>query len=312
MQGSWENTVKDSLTWLITIEQRAAAFYRRTADICAERHPEKAEFFSKLARDEDRHAEILHRYREIAEREAHPPSCIRIDDETRFRIQSALSACEADFSHNAFSLGTVLTCLIDLEFSELNDIFLYTITLLSDDESIAQDIAREIGEHRSAIEQFVLGVPDSTLISGRIASLRTPLELRMLVVDDLSPITDLLKAIFENSFLVDTAANGKEALQATCRHFYDVIISDIDMPVMNGIVFLEEAAKHDPTMNRRIIFFSGAITQKAIDDLKERHILFLLKPSSIGDIEAAVQEVLTRTGSGRLKSRIKRPVYNIP
>lgn len=64
---------------------------------------------------------------------------------------------------------------------------------------------------------------------------------RVLLVDDDEVIRELLSAILsKNSYQVETAENGKEALEKLSAGLYDHIITDIDMPVMDGLSLLKE------------------------------------------------------------------------
>jgi len=64
---------------------------------------------------------------------------------------------------------------------------------------------------------------------------------RALAVDDSATMRNLVKIALEaEGFVVDTAENGQQALELTRRNPYDVIISDINMPVMDGLTFLRE------------------------------------------------------------------------
>ncbi len=64
---------------------------------------------------------------------------------------------------------------------------------------------------------------------------------RALAVDDSATMRNLVKIALEaEGFRVDTAENGQQALEFTRRNTYDVIISDINMPVMDGLQFLRE------------------------------------------------------------------------
>lgn len=62
----------------------------------------------------------------------------------------------------------------------------------------------------------------------------------VLVVDDLLDLRECLKDSFEcHSCDVLMAENGMQALQLASEHKIDLIITDIDMPVMNGVEFLK-------------------------------------------------------------------------
>ncbi len=62
----------------------------------------------------------------------------------------------------------------------------------------------------------------------------------VLIVDDLIDLRECLKDSFEgHSCNVLMAENGMQALQLTSEHKIDLIITDIDMPIMNGVEFLK-------------------------------------------------------------------------
>ncbi len=71
---------------------------------------------------------------------------------------------------------------------------------------------------------------------------------RALAVDDSATMRNLVKMALESEgFTVDTAENGQEALQLAKKNTYDIVISDINMPVMDGLQFLKEFRE----MNKR-------------------------------------------------------------
>jgi PAS domain S-box-containing protein len=65
--------------------------------------------------------------------------------------------------------------------------------------------------------------------------------IRILVVDDLKALLEMVKYILETNpdFFVDTATSGEEALALTRENFYDLIISDYAMPEMSGLELLK-------------------------------------------------------------------------
>jgi len=96
--------------------------------------------------------------------------------------------------------------------------------------------------------------------------------MKLLIVDD-SPLAraiigDLLKKL---DFItqIDTARNGKAALDMLQNNSYDLIILDVEMPIMNGLKFLEEKKNiHDttPTIMLSSLTKEGSeITLKALE-----------------------------------------------
>ncbi len=66
---------------------------------------------------------------------------------------------------------------------------------------------------------------------------------RILAVDDNPNILDLLEIILCKDYDVATAANGFEGLQKLANWPPDLIITDIAMPVMDGIRFVNHLRK---------------------------------------------------------------------
>jgi len=71
----------------------------------------------------------------------------------------------------------------------------------------------------------------------------------VLVVDDSITVREMERRLLENKgYLVDVAVDGMEGWHAVCAKNYDLVISDIDMPRMNGIEFVSKI-KNDPKLN---------------------------------------------------------------
>lgn len=68
-----------------------------------------------------------------------------------------------------------------------------------------------------------------------------PKNIRILVVDDERGILDALQTHLElDGFTVDTSNSAKEGLDLFQKQPYHIVLTDINMPVMDGLVFLEE------------------------------------------------------------------------
>src|SRR3990167_8883059 len=82
--------------------------------------------------------------------------------------------------------------------------------------------------------------------------------MTILVVDDDPEIADLLAEILTtDGHRVDTAANGRLALAQLETRTYDVILSDLSMPVLGGPEFYRELERRDPQLCRRVAFLTG-------------------------------------------------------
>ena len=79
-------------------------------------------------------------------------------------------------------------------------------------------------------------------LSGRTArhgpcGRRPPMPVRVLVVDDDPTILELVMALEDEGYEVATASNGREALDRTTAFAPEVILLDMNMPVMDGAAF---------------------------------------------------------------------------
>ena len=79
----------------------------------------------------------------------------------------------------------------------------------------------------------------------------------ILIVDDTEIVANLIKALLNRSGNIDIAHNDQEGFRMMERKFYKLIISDIDMPIMNGLSFYRKAVNKYPSAKRRFLFMTG-------------------------------------------------------
>ena len=85
---------------------------------------------------------------------------------------------------------------------------------------------------------------------------------RILVVDDEEQIRSMLTQMLEHEgFKVDTAENGEVGMTLITRHAYDLIITDMIMPVKDGLKLIMELVRDYP--EQRILAISGGGAIKA-------------------------------------------------
>ena len=111
----------------------------------------------------------------------------------------------------------------------------------------------------------------------------------ILVVDDSEDIRELLSVLFHKEGTVYTAINGLDALSKFAGHRFDVIISDIEMPIMNGIEFHKNA---NPVYKDSFLFFSGTMKEEYIYYLLINNLEFFRKPNDVLKLKSAVQQKL--------------------
>jgi excisionase family DNA binding protein len=83
---------------------------------------------------------------------------------------------------------------------------------------------------------------------------------RILVVDDEDGVRDMVaKALLQAQYHVDTAVDGPSALDRLRATSYDLLITDLKMPGMDGLSVIREARRQDSDMP--IVIITGASTE---------------------------------------------------
>ena len=118
--------------------------------------------------------------------------------------------------------------------------------------------------------------------------------LKILIVEDDRELRQLFAhVLIKNGYRADGVSNGREALDAMEKDYYDLIISDIMMPVMDGyelVRTLREAGNTTPVL---------MITAKdAFDDMKMGFLSgtddYMVKPVNVNEMVLRVGALLRR------------------
>ncbi len=117
---------------------------------------------------------------------------------------------------------------------------------------------------------------------------------RILVVDDEEAVRELISEVMiSEGFNVDTASNGKEALDLIKNHIYDVAVIDFNLPDMDGLTLHHQVKVMDKELADNSIFISGLIQKKDHLDYFYTHSAgFLPKPFRIKDLLLTVRKLL--------------------
>jgi two-component system NtrC family sensor kinase len=117
----------------------------------------------------------------------------------------------------------------------------------------------------------------------------------ILVVDDEQSIQRLLGSILQmDGHLVDTARNGREALDYIAQRRYDVIITDIKMPDMNGRDLYQALLDLDQDLARRTIFITGdTVSPETRDFLQQVRNPCLAKPFRVREVRETISSILS-------------------
>jgi len=114
----------------------------------------------------------------------------------------------------------------------------------------------------------------------------------ILIVDDEQIITNLLKVLLNRSGNIDVAHNGQEALKLIEEKYYKLIVSDINMPIMDGLSLYKEAIAKFPKLKTRFLFMTGGLSSENQAFFSENQIKYLTKPVEINLLRKVASEII--------------------
>ena len=119
-------------------------------------------------------------------------------------------------------------------------------------------------------------------------------DARILLVDDNPIVSQVIIDILSlDGYGVDTAPNGIAALEKMEGRRYDLVLTDLHMPEMDGAGLYEELAKRQTHPPQKIIFLTGtAGTSEAHRLMQDTGLPVLRKPFNLVELLELVQKAL--------------------
>lgn len=116
---------------------------------------------------------------------------------------------------------------------------------------------------------------------------------RILVIDDELDMLMLLRMIIENNtdYEVETTNNPSEALKMVMENYYDLVISDLKMPGMDGLELFDEVKGMKPDLPLIIITAYGSL-ETADEAMRMGVADFITKPFRKDSILFTINRVL--------------------
>lgn len=122
----------------------------------------------------------------------------------------------------------------------------------------------------------------------------SPSRTRVLVIEDEPTVAQMMVDLLElDGYAVDTAANGLVALQKISERVYDVILSDLRMPELDGVGLYRALERAHPGLLARLIFITGSMEQPEYRSfLAGNPAPVIAKPFNVVDVQDAIQQVV--------------------
>jgi two-component system OmpR family response regulator len=129
-------------------------------------------------------------------------------------------------------------------------------------------------------------------------------DIKVLVVDDEPNIRDLLSASLKFAgYEVQTAINGKQAVESAVTWQPDIIVLDVMLPDMNGFSITKKLRSMD--VNTPVLFLTARDeTQDKITGLTVGGDDYVTKPFSLDEILARLQAILRRSSAQEMHASV--------
>jgi CheY-like chemotaxis protein len=284
--------IGDVVSWLESIEQFVGRLYTSAAKAFAHDN-QFSSFLTRLAEDEQSHAEFMSMVSAyLREKEKRFMLDIALDRKTRDRVEGPLKRFENHLAGKSISKRRVVEYMARAESSELNPVFLYIVGKFGEMDREAERMTAEIQSHLSRIRDYINVLPQDLKPSVDVEMLPAVWEERFLIVEDHEPLRELVTSLLSRRGTVEAVAGGGDGLEKVREHFYNGIVSDIQMPGMDGFEFYQRAVECDPKLKKHFLFYSADITPEREAYLKKNKLSFLRKPFALGEFMDTIEQLL--------------------
>ena len=136
----------------------------------------------------------------------------------------------------------------------------------------------------------------------------------ILIADDSGTMRQVIKKVVKMSGVAVgdffEAENGQKALQVLESEWIDVILSDINMPEMDGMEFLRQVKAHDVYKSIPVIFITTEASEARMEEAKAHGVAgYVKKPFQPETIKEKLYEVLEQAYAQRME---EAPVEETP
>ncbi|MCC8173688.1 MAG: helix-turn-helix domain-containing protein [Odoribacter sp.] len=124
----------------------------------------------------------------------------------------------------------------------------------------------------------------------------------MLVVEDSEDIREFIRTHFESEYYITEATNGKEGLAKAMEDIPDIILTDMLIPVMNGLEMCKKLKKDERTSHIPLLMLTAVTSREVeLESLLAGADDYITKPFDIYILHAKVENLLSIRDSFREK-----------
>ena len=116
---------------------------------------------------------------------------------------------------------------------------------------------------------------------------------KVLVVDDEQSLRDVLSIMLKRAgYAVTSAMDGEEAIELLHREIFDLVITDLRMPKIDGMEVLKAVRSVSPETGLIITAFATA--DSAVEAMKQGAYDYLTKPFQVDEVQLIIRNALEK------------------
>lgn len=120
-------------------------------------------------------------------------------------------------------------------------------------------------------------------------------KMRILIIDDERDFTEIVSTLLDfHDFQADTASSGQQALEMLAKTKYDLVVSDLMMPAMDGFQLIdklrEDSRYHDTPV---IVLSAKTLTDDERKQLLVSNVSFVTKPFEPNTLVEKITQMLS-------------------
>lgn len=134
------------------------------------------------------------------------------------------------------------------------------------------------------------------------------MQTRILIVDDELSMRDFLAILLEREgYQTDRAASAESALHMLDSAGYDLIISDVSMPGLDGLALLQKVKEISPE-TAVLLVTAFSTSEQAVEAMKLGAYDYIAKPFKVEEIKVLVRNALDKRNLERENVRLKKEI----
>lgn len=193
----------------------------------------------------------------------------------------------------------------------------FTVTLPIGREAYTEG---ELDVTADSASAFVPENPKSPDIPGIPENLKAPTsDYSMLIAEDNGELLELMRRLFAGRYKVYTAQNGQQALNIIQRHDLDIVVTDVMMPVMDGIELTRRIKESADYGQLPVVMLTARTTDEDRNTGYETGAdAYITKPFRMADLQLRIasiirnRERIRRRFSSQTDFRVEEQHYSSP